>query len=215
MTTMVFQVVVLAALFFVDSTLCFVPSPDAATGTRRARVDNKFQRTQNLEYMTQQESFADVKTSHFEASNFADVKPTKSGFEASNMKSWEASIFAAEMDLKQAMLRGDVGALELLLDDEMIFVNHLDQVMTKQDDLESHRCRIVELDTISLANWNIEVVAVNGRPHLALVTVDAHIRGALGGFFFEEDLRFHRVWKRKAGRFWQVSEGDSSIVLKD
>lgn len=119
------------------------------------------------------------------------------------------------MELKRAMLHSDVAALDQLLDDELLFVNHFDQVMTKGDDLDAYCRRMVELESITLSNWNVEVVAVNERPHLALVTVDAHIVGALGGLFFEDDLRFHRVWKRKAGRFWQVVEGDSSLIIKD
>lgn len=138
-----------------------------------------------------------------------------SDFVAWKMNSWESGVFEAEMNLKQAMLTSDVAALDRLLDDDLFFVNHLDQVMTKGDDLDAYRLRVVEIDSINLSSWNVEVIAVDDRPNLALVTVDAHIIGSLAGFFFEDNLRFHRVWKRKAAGRWQVIEGDSSLVIKD
>ncbi len=191
-----FLPVVMVALFLADSSWCFAPGLDHSVSGRRLGVSTA------LRYS---DRGGPHPTHEVETSDFVAWK----------MKSWESGVFEAELDLKQAMLTSDLAALDLLLDDELLFLNHLDQVMTKKDDLEAHRLRVVEIDSINLSSWNVEVIAVNERPNLALVTVDAHIIGSLAGFFFEDNLRFHRVWKRKATGRWQVIEGDSSLVIKD
>ncbi len=50
----------------------------------------------------------------------------------------ETQILEAEEQLRQAMLASDVNALDDLLSPELIFTNHLGQVMGKQDDLAAH-----------------------------------------------------------------------------
>ena len=193
-----FLALVITIVLFADASLCFTPGLGHVESSllQEPRTDTA------LHYAGRGAPYPEY---DFETRNFVAWK----------MKSWESGVFEAEMDLKEAMLTSDLAALDRLLDDNLLFVNHLDQTMSKADDLEAHRMRIVQIDRIDLSSLNVEVIAVEGRPNLALVTVDAHIIGSLAGFYFEENLRFHRVWKRKAAGRWQVIEGDSSLIIKD
>lgn len=204
----------LLGLLLVGSCRGFVPvvQPAAPDGSRIAKstVHDAMRATAFAEYETRNDFPA------FETRNDFPVYDARNDFAAWQMTSWETGIFEAEMNLKQAMLHSDVLLLDRLLDDNLRFVNHLDQVITKADDLDAHRMRIVAIDSITLSSWNVEAIqGKDGRPDLAQVTVDAHIIGSLNGFFFEDTLRFNRVWKRKAGGRWQVVKGDSSILIMD
>jgi ketosteroid isomerase-like protein len=56
---------------------------------------------------------------------------------------------AAEAQLRDAMLVGDVKALDDLLADDLVFINQIGQYLTKADDLAAHcsgRLRITQLD---------------------------------------------------------------------
>jgi hypothetical protein len=54
-------------------------------------------------------------------------------------ESMESQIRAAEEQLRIAMLRSDVSVLDALLAPELLFTNHLGQVLSKVDDLAAHR----------------------------------------------------------------------------
>ena len=51
----------------------------------------------------------------------------------------ERQIVACETRLRRAMLEFDVTVLNELLAADLIFINHLGHVMTRQDDLAAHR----------------------------------------------------------------------------
>lgn len=54
-------------------------------------------------------------------------------------------IETCEERLRQAMLHSDVSTLDELLADDLLFTNHLGQLMTKQDDLKAHRTGMVKI----------------------------------------------------------------------
>jgi hypothetical protein len=51
----------------------------------------------------------------------------------------QSKIVELEERLRQAMLRSEVSVLDKLIAPELIFTNHLGQLVTKQDDLASHQ----------------------------------------------------------------------------
>ena len=51
----------------------------------------------------------------------------------------EAQLIEAEEQLRMAMLNADVNILDKLLADDLVFTNHLGQVLGKQDDLAAHQ----------------------------------------------------------------------------
>jgi len=61
----------------------------------------------------------------------------------------ETQIANSEKLLRLAMLRSDVNTLNELLAPELIFTNHLGQVMTKQDDLVAHESGAIKIEVIT------------------------------------------------------------------
>jgi len=118
-----------------------------------------------------------------------------------------SQIEQCEERLKQAMLQSDVAILDELLATDMIFTNHLGQLMTKQDDLEAHRSGAIKIDEITLSNRKINI-----RENIAIVSVHAYISGSFAGSASETNFRFTRVWHRTSSDDWQVIVGHSSIV---
>ncbi|MDE8651517.1 nuclear transport factor 2 family protein [Novosphingobium album (ex Liu et al. 2023)] len=118
-----------------------------------------------------------------------------------------AEIAAREADLRQAMLAGDVAALDRLLADDLIFTNQDGQRLTKADDLSAHRSgllRIVRLDPVGAP-----VMRLLGDAAIACVTVD--LAGTYAGQPFGGVFAYTRVWHR-AGEAWRVAAGHCSPV---
>ena len=115
---------------------------------------------------------------------------------------------ACEERLKQAMLRSDISELDKLLGPDLIFTNHLGQIMIKQDDLEAHKSGTLIIKKITLTDQNIKII-----DNVAVVSVQAHIIGAFAGEESENNFRFTRVWCRTASDDWQIIAGHSSVVV--
>jgi hypothetical protein len=61
----------------------------------------------------------------------------------------EEQILEAEELLRVAMLRSGVGALDGLLAPELIFTNHLGQLLGKKDDLATHESGLLKVNELS------------------------------------------------------------------
>ena len=122
-------------------------------------------------------------------------------------KSTEMQIEEYEKQLMQAMLQSDVKALDELLASDLIFTNHLGQLMTKQDDIEAHKSGIVKIDEMTLSDHKIKIE--NG---VAIVSVQAHIVGSFAGVVSENNFRFTRVWSKTANEKWHVIAAHSSMI---
>ncbi len=119
----------------------------------------------------------------------------------------EEQIVVAEERLREAMLGSDVGVLDELLADELVFTNHLGQVLGKADDLAAHRDGVVKIRELTPSERRILV-----RGEAAVVSVRMHLSGSYAGTATEGDLRFTRVWARSADGAWQVIAGHSGVV---
>jgi len=119
----------------------------------------------------------------------------------------EGHIVEAEGRLRQAMLASDVGALDELLATELVFTNHLGQVLGKQDDLGAHRSGLVRISELTPSERTIQVYG-----DVAVVAVSVHLAGSYAGTPSEADFRFTRVWARSSGGTWQVVAGHASAV---
>lgn len=113
-------------------------------------------------------------------------------------------ITECEERLKQAMLQSDVTALDSLLATDLIFTNHLGQLMSKQDDLDAHRSGMLKIQSITLAEQRIKAFDA-----VAVVSVQAH---SFADEVSESDFRFTRVWRKSTKEAWQVVVGHSSRV---
>lgn len=119
----------------------------------------------------------------------------------------EHQIAVAEEHLRHAMLASDFGALDALISSDLIFTNHLGQVLSKQDDLELYRSGVLKFRTIEPSD-----VQVKTSDQLAVVSVRMKLSGTYGGSSFTADLRYTRIWRNSAGNTWQIVAGHSSAV---
>lgn len=120
----------------------------------------------------------------------------------------EMQIKKCEEQLRQAMLHSDIPALDKLLADDLTFTNHLGQLMTKQNDLDAHKSKILDINKISFSDQKIKIYEC-----IAIVTVQAHITGSFDGEESENNFRFTRVWSKTSNKEWQIIIGHSSIVI--
>lgn len=114
------------------------------------------------------------------------------------------AIAIAEDRLRAAMLTSDVSALDVLIDDELVFIGPDGAIYTKSMDLEAHRSGIVRIHRLDPSERQVlplgEVMVVSVRMETA-----ATIQGQLT----EAALRYTRVWRYVDGN-WRIVAG--SIV---
>ena len=120
----------------------------------------------------------------------------------------EAEIVSAEEQLKLAMLKSDVDTLDVLLAPDLMFTNHLGQVLSKQDDLAAHQSGALTIDVLEPSEQQII-----WKESVAIVSVRVHLAGSYEGTPSDHDFRFTRVWSRSPNGHWQIIAGHSSIVM--
>jgi len=115
-------------------------------------------------------------------------------------------IEAYEERLRVAMLHSDVAELDLLIDDELLFVGPGGGVYKKADDLHLHRSGAQRL---SQADWQ----AVKWRSYgtTCITVVTAALAGTLMGEPFSGRFRYVRTWVQKEG-VWRVVAGSVSAI---
>ena len=119
----------------------------------------------------------------------------------------EQTIRNLEERLRRAMLASDHAALDALISADLIFTNHLGQLLGKQDDLALHRAGLLRFSTLEPSEfWALP------SPGLAIVSVRMKAGGTYAGTLFEADLRYTRVWRQSADETWQIVAGHSSAV---
>lgn len=112
-----------------------------------------------------------------------------------------------EEKLRQAMLNSDVNSLDELLSSDLVFTNHLDQIMTKEDDISAHKSGDLNIKKIELFEQKIKALG-----ELGIVTVLARIQGSFKGESSEGAFRFTRVWSRGPNNSWKLIVGHSCAV---
>ena len=121
--------------------------------------------------------------------------------------SQSAEIQKCEEQLKEAMLQSNISVLDTLLADDLIFINHLGQIMTKHDDIEAHKSKSYIINEITLSEQKIKIFE-----NIAIVTVKTHIIGRYNGKESMNDFRFTRVWNKTSNNKWKITAGHSSML---
>ena len=116
------------------------------------------------------------------------------------------TIEQAEKDLLQAMLKSDVGELDRLISDDLIFSAHDGKLYSKQDDLNAHRSGNIKIEAI---NASERIIKVHGD--IAIVFVLLRIKGSFFGNPSEGTFRFSRVWKKEKDS-WKIVSAQSTVV---
>lgn len=120
----------------------------------------------------------------------------------------KSQIEALELRLIEAMKTSNVAALEALLADNLIFTNHNGHLITKQDDLETHRSGNLEIYSIETSAQLIEVL----DDSTAIVSVVKDMSSAYGGHTSIGIFRFTRMWHNNHGQ-WQIVAAHSSQLV--
>jgi hypothetical protein len=121
----------------------------------------------------------------------------------------EASLHACEMALRRAQLTGDVGELDRLVDDELVFTGPNGAVYGKQDDLDGHRRGIIRISRLDPSEERIQHFG-----NIAVVSVRMEMSGTFEGAPFAGPFRYTRVW-RADGDSWRIVAGHVSAVLEE
>jgi ketosteroid isomerase-like protein len=117
-------------------------------------------------------------------------------------------ILAVEDALREAMLAGDVAALDRLIDDDLMFVSHLGAVVGKAEDLEMHRSRRLRITSMTPSDRRIQRLG-----ETTVVTVRMHTTAIVDGTAVEQTFRYTRVWHRRA-EGWKIVSGGMVVVAQ-
>lgn len=118
----------------------------------------------------------------------------------------EAALHDAEQRLQAAVRTGDVEALDLLLDDRVVYTGPDGSSVTKQQDLAAHRSRALAVEVLEQQDLQVTVVGATG-----VTRVLAALRGTAGGSPFAARLRYTRTWVHADGA-WRVLAAHASAV---
>lgn len=129
------------------------------------------------------------------------------GLTLSVLTAAEHQITVAEERLRLAMLNSDTEALDELISPDLIFTNHLGQIISKQDDLELHRSGVLKFHTIEASERQVKV-----SRQLAIVSVRVRFSGTYNGSPFAGYFRYTRIWSLVASDTWQIVTGHLSAV---
>ncbi|HHX8286246.1 TPA: nuclear transport factor 2 family protein [Vibrio diabolicus] len=115
-------------------------------------------------------------------------------------------IIEVEEKLKTSMLNSDTIALQDLLSDDLVFVNHLGHRTSKQDDIALHSSGLLVIKSIQF--HDLHVVP---QKDVVLVYVNAEIKGSYNGAVANGEFAFSRVWTKQKGN-WQVISAHSTVI---
>lgn len=118
-------------------------------------------------------------------------------------------ILELEERLRLAMCNSDIATLDDLLSEQLIFTNHLGQVVSKREDIDSHRNKIFVINSIFLSG--LEILDLG---NCAVATTQADISGSYNGAPTLGKFRFTRVWCN-LGNGWQVVSGHSCLISEN
>lgn len=111
-----------------------------------------------------------------------------------------------EERLRVAMLQSDVAELDVLIDDDLLFVGPGGGIYTKADDLQLHRSGAQRM---SQADWRAVEVRSYGTTCITAVT--AQLSGTFMGEPFSGLFRYVRTWVQREG-VWRVVAGSVSAI---
>ncbi len=120
----------------------------------------------------------------------------------------KTQIVKSEERLRLAMLQSDISTLDELLAPELIFTNHLGQVLTKQDDLAAHQSGTLKVKVLTPTKQHIQLIG-----EVAIVSVQVYLAGSYAGTSSEADFRFTRIWALSSMGAWHIVAAHSSVVV--
>ena len=101
----------------------------------------------------------------------------------------ETQIINAQERLRQAMLASDVSVLDELIAPESMFISHLGELLTKQDDLTAHKSGLFKIHELNPSEQHIQI-----HGEVAIVSVRMQVSGSYNSSPANGDFRYTRVW---------------------
>src|SRR3954470_4279295 len=110
--------------------------------------------------------------------------------------------------LRKAMLSSDLKTLDELIHDNLIFVNHFGQILTKEADIEAHRSGVLNFTDIKILDQKVILLE-----NSAVTVTRAALKGIFGIETIEDEMCYSRVWQMNGDKLTIVS-GHCSLVQK-
>jgi ketosteroid isomerase-like protein len=120
----------------------------------------------------------------------------------------DPEIVALEARIRAAQLAADVGALDLLIADELLFTGPDGQLGTKAQDLAAHGSGAVRFREHEPEELRVRRVGSDA----AVAALLTRIAVEVGGVVVRGRYRYTRVWAREPGAPWRVVGGHVSEV---
>jgi ketosteroid isomerase-like protein len=121
----------------------------------------------------------------------------------------QEQIAQVEDQLRIAMLSSDVAALNELLAPDLLFTNHLGQLLGKDDDLAAYRSGVLKVVSLESSEQLVRALG-----DVAVVSVRMRLIGTYGGAPANGDFRFTRVWARSRQETWQVVAAHAGLIAQ-
>lgn len=119
----------------------------------------------------------------------------------------QSRIETLEERLRLAMLHSDVIELDALISPDLLFTNHLGQVITKDADLASHRSGDLKFKSLKSSEQQIRQVGA-----CAIVSVAMLLQGSYLANPIDLQIRYTRVWATGLDGSFQIVAGHASII---
>lgn len=100
-------------------------------------------------------------------------------------------VIQSEERLRIAMLNNDVSELDRLISNDLQFLLFDGTVITKEDDLESHRVKLMKLTVLDQSDQRVKI-----HESSAVVTVKANLEGSFADNPIKGTFRYLRVWQK-------------------
>ncbi|HYW32849.1 MAG TPA: nuclear transport factor 2 family protein [Gemmatimonas sp.] len=119
----------------------------------------------------------------------------------------DPEIVALEARLRRAQLAADVHELDELISDDLLFTGPDGTLVTKSDDLDSHRSGTVRFRAHDPQELRVRRVGAA----VAITMLQARLAVEVAGALHEGTFRYMRVWNREDGK-WRVAGGSVVAV---
>jgi ketosteroid isomerase-like protein len=120
----------------------------------------------------------------------------------------ERELLKINKEYDEALVRGDLAALELLFGDEFIYTSTSGDVVNK-----SQQLALVRSGAMQIASGSSDDVQVRLYGSIALVLGSFIAKGQFKGQAFDSTERYTSVWVKRGGR-WQLIAEQGTLVRK-
>jgi ketosteroid isomerase-like protein len=118
----------------------------------------------------------------------------------------DPEIVALESQLRRAQLDADVGMLDSLIADELLFTGPDGHLGTKAQDLDAHRSGAVRFRVHEPEELRILRVV----PNVAVTALRARLGVEVAGMVVTGTYRYTRIWARHGDGQWRIVGGHVS-----